>query len=466
MESGADIHEDGLHFTGGSRIVIANCDIECGDDCIAFNFDPLELRVGHKDMTDVTIANCVLFSHRANAIRLLVDNPDDPDPPLIATEGPRIHRVAITNIIAKCGDAETDPEKNKGAGIDISDNNNQQRITDVDITNFQLDASQAVMQPLTILSAERVRLSRVTIRDPTLRSSVDNARDVELVDCVIDMRATATADQQCLLVGDNNFPGAIDSTNIRIRGGSYRGATHHGIQLGATKAVTGFEVSGALISGAKLDGLSIFKANDGIVSANRITGNVNWGIRELIPSNENLFIANYLDDNGQGLNYEGPLSSGVRNIGPGRDVEDSGGFRETPNGWHLDSVQPNMSNVELERHGMAVGANRFIAPRAGSIIGIVVSSTEDVGAGSVKVEVYRTTGGVPARAPLNPATMATGLTATLVPTPPGPSRRAFATRREGQIQFDPGDEITIVVTTDSAFFQTLMGIEVALQITQ
>jgi hypothetical protein len=42
----------------------------------------------------------------------------------------------------------------------------------------------------------------------------------------------------------------------------------------------------------------------------------------------------------------------------------------------------------------------------------------------------------------------------------------ISTRREGQITFEPGDEITIVVTTDSAFFQTLMGIEVALQITQ
>jgi hypothetical protein len=313
MNSGDELHEDGLHFTGGSDVVIGNCNIECGDDCLAFVFDPAELR-GHTDLADVTISNCVLFSHAANALRINVMQPADGEPPLEVRAGPRIRRISVTNVIAKCGDDETDPAKNKGYGIEIGDYNNQHRISDVDISNFQIDASQGTLQPLTIRGADRVRLARVTILDPKLRSTIDSSREVSLVDCTIAMRPGAAPAQQCLLVGDDASAGAIDSTDIRIRGGRYAGATQHGIQLGANKAVVGFEVSNALITGAVDNGLSIINATDGIVSFNRVMDCKVYGIQEFRPSDRNQFMGNYMDGNAYGLAHVGRATKAVQNV--------------------------------------------------------------------------------------------------------------------------------------------------------
>jgi hypothetical protein len=61
--------------------------------------------------------------------------------------------------------------------------------------------------------------------------------------------------------------------------------------------------------------------------------------------------------------------------------------------------------------------------------------------------------------------MATGLKATLSPFP-GPSRRAMTTQREGLDTFEPGDEITIVVTTSTPFSPNTLDINAAVLIAE
>jgi hypothetical protein len=269
----------------------------------------------------VTIANCVLFSHAANALRINVFKPADGEPPLRPEAGPRIRRIAVANIVAKCGDDQADPAKNKACGIEIADYNHQSRISDVDISNFQLDVSQATLQPLTIRSADRLRLERVTILDPKLRSTIDGSREVALIDCTIAMRKDAARAQQCLLVGDDGSAGVSESADIRIRGGRYSGATQHGVQLGANKAVRGFEVSSVLITGAVDNGLSIFNATGGVASFNRVTDCKVYGIQEFKPSDRNLFMGNYMEGNALGLAHAGSASKSVQNIAVRRESQ-------------------------------------------------------------------------------------------------------------------------------------------------
>jgi polygalacturonase len=446
--SGTRLFEDGIHVTGGRRIVIADCNVECGDDCIAFNVDPNQ---DAGEFSDIVVSNCTLHSHVANGIRLLVDAPNNET----------IRRVQISNVVIKTGPQPAMPDPRElPAGIQINNRNTgTYQISDVQIDGVQIDASKNANDGLMIEGAERVRLSRVVITKPLWRTRIDASRDIELLDCVIDdpRENGEGLEQPCLLVA-----GAGPCTDIRILGGLYRNAKQHGIQLGsASHAVTKFQVSNALIDNQFGAGLHLFNATDGIVSGINVRSG-DKGIQELSPSTRNLFIGNFLADNASGLEFNiNGSSQAIRNVAPDKNVQDSGGFRDNPDGWYLDNVAANLTNRELERNGRPVLHNRFLPVRAGSITGVVVSATEDLFQDtSLTVEVYRTTGSAPARSP-NPG-VATGLTATI----PAGGRRAFATQREGLDTFLPGDEITIVVTTPSNFNPTTVDINAAVLIAQ
>jgi polygalacturonase len=90
MKSGTATNSAGVQITGGARIVIADCDITCGDDAIALVCD---VNPGSANISDVAISNCYLHSLEANPLKILVEE----NVPFT------ISRVTVSNIVAKAG---------------------------------------------------------------------------------------------------------------------------------------------------------------------------------------------------------------------------------------------------------------------------------------------------------------------------------------------------------------------------
>jgi hypothetical protein len=430
MDSGVGLHSAGVQVTGGARIVIADCDITCGDDSIALVCD---VNPGSANISDVAISNCYLHSRLANPLKILVEE----------TVTKTIGRVTVSNIVAKVGQ----PGDMSSQGIIIfNDNLDTRQIFDGEIDGFWLDASENFGEMLWIDGVERVRLDRVVIRNPKQRARISASDDVALINCIIDMGSHTSIGQPCLIVAQPLAPAppppSAACSNIRIVGGEYRGAKQHAIQIGTTtESVTGFEISNAQITGATNNGILIVNSMQGVVTGNRISGCGGLGIQELGGNtNDNLILGNWLRLNAAGtISFLGSRTQVVRNwAAPTVPLPDSGGFRQTIDGWNLNSVPASQTNVELVR-----GNGRFRALRSGSVTGLIITSSADCTAGSLTVAVYKNPG-------LAGATGSSILNATQDSTP-GNTSRTVVLQPVDVDTFAAGDELYLRFTTDAAW---------------
>jgi hypothetical protein len=248
-------------------------------------------------------------------------------------------------------------------------------------------------------------------------------------------------------------------------GGEYRAAQQHGIQMGTPAyTVTFFEISGARIVQAENNGILIQNSSFGTVTGNSVVGCKDLGIQELgSQSNDNLIMGNWLYGNLDGpLYFVGSRTQAIRNWAQAAFlVPDSGGFRETVDGWHADDVGANVSTPqELNRFAVTAGVNakagRFRAVRNGWITGVVVTSTAARSSGTLTVTVWINPGLAEGVAGL----VDTGVSATLDAT--NTSRRAVPWPA-GDIQFLAGDELFLQVTT-SGWGPTTADIRCAFQV--
>lgn len=413
--AGTFASEDGLHFYGGRRIVIANCDLRCGDDCLSFTCENLGEAI---PIEDVVVSNCYCYSRLANAVRLSVATSANMFP---------IRRVQISNIVAKCGDGTG----TTSAGLSITGPTTSTMISDIDVDGVSIDASQNKLQGFIVVGAARVRLSRVIAKEPAFSSEVDGCSEVVLRDCTVD--SPRQANTQCLLVARS-----AASSNVRILGGLYRFANQDAIVLGVgSNAVTGFEVSGVQILGdaGTLNGINFQNASGGTVIGNSISGCSFSGISEATSSTDNTHIANRLIGNGGSynalvLNTSG-TSQAIRNVtNAARTISDTGGFRQTVDGWNVDNVGANVSIVEVPRT-----FGRFRALRKGSVTGLIVSSTEARTAGTLTAYVYKSSS--PGAALFLAQLDATSPTMKIVTTD------------EGDFTFTAGEELYVQYSTSS-----------------
>jgi hypothetical protein len=193
-----------------------------------------------------------------------------------------------------------------------------------------------------------------------------------------------------------------------------------------------------------------------------------WGIFE-DPSvaSDNLFLGNRLFNNALGpISFGGTNSQAIRNVAEATvKVADSGGFRQTIDGWFAENVAANITTpLEISRFdvpaGVAAVVGRFRAVRDGSVTGIVVTSTADCTAGSLTATVYKNTG-LASAVPGTATSMS--LSATLNSTA-GNTRRKSATAAARVHAFDAGDEIYIAITTDMSWAPTTADIRCAIEI--
>jgi len=121
-------------------------------------------------------------------------------------------------------------------------------------------------------------------------------------------------------------------------------------------------------------------------------------------------------------------------------------------GWTQDNVTANQTNIELTR-----ATGRWRATRAGSVTGLVVTSTLARTAGTLTIKLFKNTGLAGAAG----AQLGT-ITAVLDGTN---TSRLSSIQKTGSATFAAGDELFITVTTDSAWTPTTSGIRCALEIT-
>lgn len=153
---------------------------------------------------------------------------------------------------------------------------------------------------------------------------------------------------------------------------------------------------------------------------------------------------------GSGASWAARLTIGDSSVDATVDLTATGGFRQTIDGWYQDNVAASQTNVELTR-----ATGRWVAPRAGSVTAVSVTSTEARTAGTLTVEVYKNTGLSGA------AGSSVGLTAVLDGT--NTSRKA-TTQAKDTDTFAAGDELYACITTGGAWAPTTADIRVALEV--
>ena len=375
QSDGSTEFQDGLHFLGGARIAVANCLISTGDDAIALTLVDVTPAAAIP-IADVVITNCYLHSIRANALRIWINDVSETS----------IRRVRVSNIVAKTGNSAYE-----GAGVVIANNGGTGTfVTDVELSGFYLDASQSFTRAAYIYNCRQIRLDRYFVSKPMYRIEIDACNDIVLSDCVVDSPRGAYS--QCVLVAS-----AASCANIRIIGGRYLGARHHALQFGtASLFVNGFEVRGALIEGNEettLNGIHAWYAAEGLVCNNTIKNCIHWGIYEdAALGNNNLFLGNRLFNNTLGpISFGGNNSQAIRNVAPnGVQIADSGGFRETIDGWSIATTATN--DTEMDRWGVSPVGGRYRASRKGSITGLVIACPDAISGGTVTATVWKNTG--------------------------------------------------------------------------
>lgn len=122
--------------------------------------------------------------------------------------------------------------------------------------------------------------------------------------------------------------------------------------------------------------------------------------------------------------------------------------RQAVDGWYRDAVAASLTAVVLSRLAGAA-PNYWIAPRAGSITGVVVRSDAARAAGTLTVEVFLNGSG-------------TGLTAVL----DGTNTTVKATTQASALDtFAAGDQLDVRITTDGAWLPTTANVRAALEVT-
>jgi hypothetical protein len=145
------------------------------------------------------------------------------------------------------------------------------------------------------------------------------------------------------------------------------------------------------------------------------------------------------------------VASDGANLTLSGDISAAGGYRQTVDGWLDTDAAANQAAVEMTRTGLG----RWIAPRAGSVTGVVIVASEARTAGSATVEVFKNTG-------LSGAAGAgTGLTAVLDGS--NTSRKA-TTQAKDTDTFAVGDELYIVLTTDAGWLPVTSDLKVSIEV--
>ena len=124
------------------------------------------------------------------------------------------------------------------------------------------------------------------------------------------------------------------------------------------------------------------------------------------------------------------------------------GYRQTIDGWYQDNVAASQTAVALARLAAGASPTVWIAPRDGSVTGVMVKSNAARTAGTLTIEVFKN--GV-----------ATGLTAVLDGTN---TTTKFTSQAKDTDTFVVGDELDPRITTDAGWLPVTADIRASIEV--
>ena len=247
-------------------------------------------------------------------------------------------------------------------------------------------------------------------------------------------------------------------TNIYIETGT---AWNTGLGTVALKDFTLIGVNGSL-SGSTTGAIGVaLRAIQGFtsISSNFVLGTVGTAMFDQISTVSGTFISPtpqaalaggiYIRNGGSdtgALTTDTYTTGGYKASG---DLNATGGYRQSIDGWYQNNVAANQNNVVLTRLATATEVpTRWIAPRAGSITGVWVKSDSARSAGTCTIFVFKNNASV-------------GFSAILDGT--NTIFKASTTAKDN-VTFVAGDEIDVRVATDAGWLPTTANIRAGIDI--
>ncbi|SFT33979.1 Pectate lyase superfamily protein [Geodermatophilus amargosae] len=165
ITGGTEVGEDGLHIKACSRVTVANCTIESGDDALAI----VQQYRQQKPVRDIAVTNCVLSSRSAHMIRISVF-PEEAEP---------IEGVVLSNILGR-----TPPGGSVGTPVLVNDDTGQGLIRRLSIDNVVIDARDSAGDAWRLANVRGIGLRGVRVVGADTRSfRFEACTDVSLSDC-------------------------------------------------------------------------------------------------------------------------------------------------------------------------------------------------------------------------------------------------------------------------------------------
>lgn len=361
---------DGIHIEGGSHYAITNCILLTGDDSICL-CQQLQTVQATTNLADVVISNCYLQSGVANGVRIESS----------ATGQTPFHRsvrhVRVSNCTIVGGNNAASGTSTYG-GIQIADDHVEGLVSDISIANVYIDASLTASEAVSLHWAMRVHLENVTVTAPSGAGfAVRGCTDVSLVDCTVSGTRGATTPSVSL--GDALINAA--NTNVRILGGTFTGATSHGIAAGqGGRNISGLQIIGAVIQGATTDGIRINNAitlTGTVIASNIITGHGGYGIRIEASCFQVQVIGNALHNNATGaISDVGTTTIAVHNL-TGTSIISPHAYGDLPVGngsWDSGAATTITITRALTVSGLLTGSAKFNVTGNDAVINAIAAT--------------------------------------------------------------------------------------------
>jgi hypothetical protein len=293
MRSGKLEFEDGLHFMGGKRILVTNCDIDCGDDCLSFTQNRIVGADIIGDIEDVTVTNVILRSRYASLIKISKEP---------QTSG-AIRRITIRNVVG------TKEGATAGRPIVIEDLSAEKsgQVHDITLENIAVNCTDSSGDAVVLSAVDNITLRKVRLTRP-------HGHGFNLYNC-----NSVTADLcETTLNRGSNVHGLLARkvTSLTVTGGEYSGASGHGMVVGQrADTVSAWVVEGVSLRRNAHSGIRLAGARDGQAISNLFDGN-GAGIGEDAGSDYNRIARNdFRNQSGTKVTVSGPNTSLSNNVG-------------------------------------------------------------------------------------------------------------------------------------------------------
>lgn len=342
---------DGIHFKGASkRLVVVNCNIRTGDDCIAFTQEVAPVDEAG-DIEDFVVANCVLDTSQSSLIKMHIR-------PETTT---RIRRGSIYNVTGKVGRINAG-----GFAFYLTDDGLTQRISDIHIDGVNGACLENGDYCARVVGCRDIQIDNFIAYEALRGILIEDSKYITINNPRIHpIRGVGGQASSGIIVQNVDW--------FTINNPKVSGSSQHGVQIGtAGKPGRYGSITGGWLYGNTSTGVRLTNA-DGVTVTSVTCYLNNNGIVEDAGSDNNRLVTNDVRNNNTiTLAVNGANTKIVKNIGHldvnyGEAVVDSGattvvvthGLAGTPGGNNIRVTPKNSMGAAAKFWVSGVTATQF-----------------------------------------------------------------------------------------------------------